>query len=369
MKTNLFLVASAALAILLASCVMETRLSGGKELTVRIAIRQEGVVSRAAGAPVADNAEVQFRDGLLLFTDNSYKITKRIEVEDNGGAYDSDRVGRGALESETTITGVPSVSTKVYFVGNPSSDVKNAAMVGTAMGSLETNVLYEMSSTGGVENVTLFGGSQLNPSDTTGESVNYTARFDIAPIVTRIEIGSITGTHTSGEAGKLTCKVTGIFINKYYSQMPVGGTVMASLVDNGTTVANYITDGTGSYISNRAGLVHDYSASGLTLNPGQVWAYNLLAPRSGGEMPSIVVRLEDVVVNNVAMNAPQYITLSTFKKGSALLTELKQGEIWEIGSITFDENDIAPAPYVKSKSVKVEIELMKWKKYPVTVEY
>ena len=370
MKTNMFFIAALSITTLLASCVKETRLPDGEDLTVRIAIKQEGVGSRAAGAPVSDKAAVQFKDGLLLFTDNGYKVTKLVEVANTGDAFANDKVGKGALEKGVVITGVPSISTKVFFIGNPSAAIKKAATVGSGLGLLIA-VFDQSSSTGGVENVSLYGESNLAPNDTTGENINYTASFRVIPIVTRLEIGSITGKHSSGDASKFTYKLTGIFINKYYHRMNVTGLISDPAVDNGTTVANYILSNTGTYKDN--GVVCDYAAAGLSLDAGKVWAYNLLAPRAGAknsEMPSIVLRLEDVKVNGTALSAPQFVTFSTFKKSDdTLIKALEQGKIWDIGNISFNENDISPAPYVKSKSVTVNVSLMAWEKYSVKVEY
>ena len=371
MKTNMFFIAALSITTLLASCVKETRLPDGEDLTVRIAIKQEGVGSRAAGAPVSDKAAVQFNDGLLLFANENNKVTKVVRVVDDGFAFANDKVGKGALEAGTVITGVPSISTQAYFIGNPPQGIKNEAVVGADFNWF-TDIEEQTSPTGGVENVTLFGGGQLDPNDKTGEMINYTASFKVIPIVTRLEIGSITGKHSSGDASKLTYKLTGIFINKYYYRMAVYGYPREPEVDNGTIGDFYLLNGPNrNYTSN--GVMFDYNAAGLSLDVGKVWAYNLLAPKSGtanSAMPSIVLRLEDVTVNGTALSAPQFVTFSTFKKSDdTLIKELEQGKIWDLGNISFNENDISPAPYVKSKSVEVKVTIMAWEKYPVKVEY
>lgn len=386
MRTNKFLTAAVTAAALLSSCVKTTEPASGDgtDRTVRITIKQQGTMTRGIGAPVEGNTAVSFTDGLLLFTDGGGKITKRVDVNATGDDihYELGRfynvVGKDKLATGAVITGVPIVSTKVHFIGNPAAAVEMAADEGGNFSALKTGFIDQYDATDqGVGKVTLYGEGTLSPDDLTGQNVNYSASFDVLPIVTRLEIGSILW-DASEASEPMTYKVTGVFINRFYTEMRVDGTIDGWLAEHGTDPDNYLPQnvnptgkyvtygGMFSYIPNGMATETDGSANG---NAAHVWAYNLLAP-TGGQTPSIVIRLDDVTVDGVALTGSQFVTYSTFKKSDGTpLSTLPQGRVWKINRLSFTEYDLFPAPYVKSKSVTVTATLLPWGTDEVTVEY
>ncbi len=375
-------------AVLLAGCNKEQN-SGTPdgERAVRITISQEGTTTRGVGNQVSDKTPVTFNDGLLLFADANDDITMVVSVTDDDAGFAGSSVGKEKLDGGVWITGVPDVSTQVFFVGNPPTGTKDAAEVGADVADLELTVSSQYDG-GGVGKVTLWGGKALGRRTGTGPdgssaagTSDFEASFDVKAVVTRLEIGAITGTHST--EGSLTYKVEGIFIDKYYDAMKANGTAITTagnLKENGAAMSMYAPGGNdggtpavnSSYTTAMSGVVYDWDTdTGLATDAatapegGKAWAYNLLAPASTGQtMPKILVRIDDVKVDGVAWPGPHFLTISKFYSDPGTnqkpITALEPGHIYTISNLKFKDTDLSPVPYASSHSAHVTVKMLPW---------
>ncbi len=381
----------AAAAILLAGCAKN---EGGDEnvRSVRVSIKQAGVTTRALGTHITDAQPVTFSSGKLLFTNNANEITKEVTVSNDSAPYSTTAVGKGTLEAGAWITGVPSSSTKVFFIGNPPGDISPAIALGAKVSDLMINVKSQYDTGGNVGNVTLWGGDDLTTARTpaTGPSGgsltanDYEATFDVVPISARLEIGEIVAKHSGG--GTLTFTLEGVFIDRYYDRMKVYGPVSASaygpladagdLKSNGSVPTMYLRDGNdggtppaaSSYTTAMQYAVYDYNSGGMTANPApQMFAYNVLA--DDASVPSIIIRVKDVNVNGTPWAGSHFLTITKLYSdpsgANTLITALEQGRVYTIPSLEFDENDLKPTPYAGDKNAYVTVTLLNWEQEDV----
>jgi len=392
MKMNFksMLIAALAMTTMLASCSKDgegANTKTGDDRAVQIKINRATAGnpgSRSIGNQVADDTPVTFTSGYLLFTDQTDIVRFVVTINAGSAAYveASKTVGVEALEATggEWITGVPGVAHKVYFLGNKPSDVAVPAAGTTNVANLVTAVSTQWKNDGSVDNVTLFGGEDITKYTGTGAQADeYEAEFDVKPIVGRFEIGAITG------VGNITdYQIDGIFIDNYYGTMNLNGNATATLEENGTGSAKYMTDGVGgSYLAALQGVVYDYAAGGLTIPDRtpvappatmEAWSYNLFAPTSASPaMPSIVIRLSNVEVNGQPWNGSWFLTIQNFYSDPGTnqvdIDKMEQGKIYVISNVAFDEDDITTEPYQKTKKVRVEVNMLNWESDEVGFDF
>jgi hypothetical protein len=398
MKTIKIFAMALASTALLASCVTEPgNAPDNDSRAVKIQINHE-TATRAVEAPVADAEVIKLNDGYLIFTNANDAVTFVIDILDSDvtaaeAKYNEEAgtVGVTALESGEWITGVPGASTKVYLIGNYSGDEPGIndnvkAIMDNVFNQSDVNDVVIQ----GVGNLVLAAADPNPTTDPDGETLDendYEAYIEVAPIVARFEIAEIAGT-PSDPAGSFTYTIEGFFWDKYYDQMYVTGAADGtSWKSNGSTVEHYLPGG-GSYLTtpeDLTGVVFDYAAAPTGIatqavtTPGtpNVWAYNLLAPKSieapaAIAMPALIVRLSNVVVNGAAWDGEFFLTIQQFYDttggGETLINQLEQGHIYEIEKIEFDETDLDQLPYVTEKNVFVTIDLMDWEHVTTGVE-
>jgi hypothetical protein len=383
---NLFVMAASA-AMMFASCAKdggENQNPNDDSRAVKVRIEYaDSDDTRGVGDPVANNTATTFTGGYLLFTDSTDEIKWVVKIESGSVAYDEEtrKVGISNLSADTgaEITGVPSSSNKVSFVGNPPAGVTPATL--TKLSAYEATVISQYSNgsagrtpQGGVANVTLFGSGALT-AVTGGEANEYEASFNVKPIAARFEIEKITGKHS--EAGKtLEYTLTGIFIDNYYDKMSWSGVIAASdLKYNGDVKTRFVLNGAGgSYVTANQNAVFD-NAPGAThavfapAGTNKVWAYNLLAPIpvTGGSkvMPSIVLKFDNIKVDGTPLNKIQYITIEKFftdQDRDTVLEELAQGNIYVLDNIEFTEQDFDEIPHEEGITVRVKVSMLKWER-------
>lgn len=385
MKMNFksMMIAALAMTTMFAACSKDEGANNnqnGDERTVQIQINR--TETRSVGAQVPNNDPVKFTSGYLLFANGADAVTMVVTINTGSATYNSTAktVGVEALEATggEWITAVPGQSAKVYFIGN--SPVTPA--VGNDVKTLSATVSSQWKSDGSVDNVTLYGGAALTKMTTgtgtgSGGAItdeDYEATFSVSPIVARFEIGAI-----SGDTDITDFQVDGIFFDNYYDAMYINGTAITTagnLKLNGSTVAKYATDGTGgSYTTAMAGSVYDYAAAGLTApTAGNAWAYNLLAPTSASPaMPALVIRLSGVEVNSVAWPGDYFLTVQNFYEDPAgtpvKITQLEQRQVYVISDLEFTADDLTTEPYLKTKNVRVKINMLTWESNEVGYDF
>lgn len=387
MKMNFksMMIAALAMTTMFAACSKDEggKIESGKDRTVQIKLNRTGNGTRSVGTQVADGEDVVFTSGYLLFANSASLITKVVTIATGGGSYNdvAGTVGIDALEATggQWITGVPGQTNDVYFLGNAPTGVTPA--VGNDVTTFKATVSSQWKSDGSVDNVTLWGGEALSKMTTgtgtgTGGAItdeDYEAEFDVAPIVARFEICEIIG-----DSEITDFQIDGIFIDNYYDGMFIDGVAIpGDLKLNGSTVAKYATDGAGgSYTTAMAGVVYDYAASGGLTAPaaGSAWSYNLLAPTSTSPaMAAIVIRLSGIEVNGTAWTGDYFLTIQNFYSDAGTnlvpITALEQGQIYVIPSIEFSSSDLTTEPYMKTKNVRVEINMLTWESNPIGFDF
>ena len=387
---NKFFAAAMAATALFASCAKENSGNGetnGEKQAVKISISREAT-TRAIGEITANDPEVVFNDGYVLFSNTAGVISKVVEVENTAAVYDgTSSVGVDALDTEkgggAWITDVPKTANTVHFVGN-MANASIVPAVGQSIASIIATVDKQYKADGSVDNVMLYGSAAMIPA-TVGQggaaatADEYeTATFQVSPIAARFELGEIVNAandddpNSNGDVYYVkSFDLVGIFVDNYYQSMTINGTTNAVAVYNGRVPAEYIAD-----YATPAGVVFDFNATGLTIPTTGVeaWTYNLLAPKALGTgsteaavaMPAIVIKLDNVVVTNGTVDTPlneQYLTIKNFynkESSNALITNLVQGKIYWIETISFTAEDLTDEPYMTLMDCRVEIELMDW---------
>ncbi|MFV0538175.1 MAG: hypothetical protein ACK5M3_12505 [Dysgonomonas sp.] len=178
-------------------------------------------------------------------------------------------------------------------------------------------------------------------------------------------------------------RVDGIFIDNYYYQAAVDGTVVIGNLINNISDATLFLDNSSVYTTARKTFVYDYFSSGITASSkiaaptgdeSYVWGYNLFAnTASSGSfaIPRIVIRLSEITTSDLSTyNGTQFITVKGLKEGSTSLTSIDAGKVYNIGAgaLTFDESDLTPAPNMSAIDVTVIVTLAEWEVVSVTPE-
>ena len=312
-----------------------------------------GLETKALGDAVG-TTPIVFTDGFLFFADGSGVITKRSVIGASGDMTVTE------LKAGKAITGVPTSSTQVFVVGNiPAGLTVPAAGNISYVKDLVITVASQADGAAKVDKVTLYGAGAVSGTSAT---------LAVKPIASRVEVARITGGGTIQ-----TYKVAGVFINNYYPNSKLDGTISASgaLVNNANTVANYV-GGAGQYPSTLP--LYDYNAgglptmSGLICAPaGKVWAYNVMAPSDAAAVaPRVIIRLTDVVLNNgYAYTADQFLTVKLYN-GATLIPKLDAGKAYNIANIAFTEANLTGEPETATISVTVTITMTDWTTVTVT---
>lgn len=363
----------------LSACVTETILDDANRgadseiiksdlKNVSLKIANKAPATRSEGGSVAMSETVRFNSGWLLFVSAQHNVTKVMEITKTGASVPEDsRVDISLLiqPDGVDISDVPGHSQSVYVVGNLPAEFA-APTVGASLTELKQR-LIDFSSQGDINNVTLFGGDLIRT-----ESSRLLARFALAPIVARIEIGKISSTHSSDI---VSFKLDGIFINNYYEQITLAGNAPAAAKKN-TATSGYV-GGSAAYPAKYEGILFDYKSApdqslGSASEPnayvpqtGSAWTYNLLAPQTTAQpaltAPHIVIAISDIQTNKGASyNDTWYLTITNLVYNKQKIAGLEPGKVYSIRHINFSHTNIQPEPEMETMAVDVEVSLVEW---------
>jgi hypothetical protein len=347
----------------------------GEVKSVRLKLSGKLPSTRAESGSVVTGTSVAFNGGFLLFASEQYNITKVMAITLNPNTLTDTEVDITSLIDGADIQNVPGHSKYAYVLGNVPAEI-SAPQVGESLSALKDKAVL-CASQSNISGVVLFGGEEI-----TLVNALYEAKFDLAPVVSRIEIGKIEA-DASGDIKSF--EVDGIFINNYYGEISLGGKVTSAAVKHAQT-SDFVYPGSPVYTSGLKGILFDYredATAGLGVTPdsmsyttsvsGNVWAYNLLAPRipeSGGSFatPHIVVRLNNIQTKSgIAYKDPWYLTVSGLKVGSNKVARLEPGKIYSIRNIKFLHSNIQPEPEMKTMDVSVDVTLVEWEVFDTDV--
>jgi hypothetical protein len=368
-------VVAAFMACGLTACVNESLdnrgLVSASDGTVNLIFAEEGF-TRALESAVADETSVTLTGGYALFvnTDNGLivKVTKLIT-----GDPETADVTAGTqvkIAASVTVNKVSANADEVYIIGNlPSGVLSTAPTVGTTIASVIATSIT-IASQADETAVTLYGKAGI----TQGESNTATATVALNAIDSRIEIAKISysGTHLTG------WKVDGIFLDRYYPTMGLGGTADASLftqtvADNSAADLKY-TNNVSPYLTAAAGVLYDWnddpiaaanSPLAVTPEESKVWAYNVLTPasNSAANNPRIIIRLSALTAADGGAydGETRYLTVKKFLDSSTgAEVTFTQGKVYKIADLSFADDNFAPVPNQSSVTVAVTVTPMKW---------
>jgi hypothetical protein len=328
--------------------------------------------TRSAGNSVASSQTVTFNGGWLLFVSEQNNVTKVMEITTtNTGAISDSQVEIALLTQAqgVEIPDVPGHSRSVYVIGNlPAGAGIVEPAVGVSLTALKQN-LIGVSTQRDINNVTLFGGDAIKV-----ESAKNVARFELKPLVARIEIAKISSTNNSDIT---SFKLEGIFINSYYDTVMLNGNAPADVIKN-TEVAGFAR-GSAAYPAAYDGILYDYrSAQGQSLGTASApnihvpsasqsaWVYNLLAPVACAQpntlaAPHIVIAVSDIQTQNgTEYKDTWYLTVTSLVHQGSKITRLEPGKVYSIKDINFSHTNVQPEPEMKTMEVEVEVTLVEW---------
>ncbi|WP_295939145.1 hypothetical protein [uncultured Alistipes sp.] len=363
MKAKFLAIAAIAAVISMTACSKEDgagKVDVNALKNVMVTVQGEALEGRAVGDKKASGT-VALTNGQIVFTNGSDAVTHVIDIIAGTTDYSKDdaTVGQEKLKTGAAFTELNPTTQKVYLIGNYSGTIAENVDLKT----LNITQVSQYKADGSIDNVAIVGGDALQ---LVSEN-NYSATFTAKPVIGRMEIEKIT---PGGDIE--SCKITGIFINRYYDQMSLYGAVETSnLINNSYTAAWYAKAGGGSYVAANEFAIYDYDTAGLdkTLASGKAYAYNCLAlPGDDGAMVSIVIRISDIKLTGGKQfedGTDRFLSIQNFYKNPGAsqtkITSLERGNIYTIPNVSFTQTDITTQPEMKSINATVIATVMDWK--------
>jgi hypothetical protein len=239
---------------------------------------------------------------------------------------------------------------------------------------------------GGVDNVTLYSGE--TPITASGKT--RAASVSIGAIGARIELGAIGFNNAGANAGKVTgFQIDGIFINNYYPEIAVMGEastpVIAHMPANANAAIKAFAEGSAEYPANIKSILYEYNlAAGLGEDDGtgirftseaapstNVWAYNMLAPKTWDgsnvtmlEVPNVIVRMSAFQVDpSIKLDGQTcFISVKGFRDKATgnVISYLEPGKVYKIAELLFDVDDLKASPVPTLINVDVDVTLLPW---------
>lgn len=329
-----------------------------------------------AEVPVQGAAPVVFSSGTLYFTDAAGDILDYYTI--STAATSTSNINITTLTgSGETIQNLPGETKDVYVVGNTTGLPTSGNI------SVVKNKLLQVYSQATISNVHLYGTGTLPATPTTpavpGVSNDlYSVSLTLAPTVARLELTDITAT------GEITgFEVAGIFVDSYYSQAAMDGTVDAgNMIINGTNAPAFDNE-TAEYNVALKGPIYDWYTPALVAvsnvvapATGTVWGYNVFAAAGsagGSTVPRIIIRLKNITAtpaSGITFPGDQFLTIRGLKSAGTALAAINAGEVYNIGAgvFTFDETNLTSVPNMALIDVIVNVTTANWVPVAVTPE-
>lgn len=307
MKITAILATTLVAMLALTSCSKDNDVPKDETKTFFIKIGKTGEMTRAEGADMSEQV-VSFTDGYLIFTTGD-RIGRVIKIV--AGTPGEKEVTVGALESGVEIKEIPASTTKVYLYGNLGTTVSDAiAAVDEGDSMDDVNVLVWIlddiqNAENSVDDVPVYGDGNVAPG--TINPGRLEASFDVRPIASRLQIGSISCTDPLVNEMVLR----GIYINGFYHSMNADGTFTPGyLVDNGIDKTKYPIGGYTDYERMSDAIAsHDIKGGAATPSTeGEFWAYNFFP----GLMPHIVLHFSSVTLDGGTILADKYASVAKY---------------------------------------------------------
>ena len=328
-----------------------------------------------AEGPVQGAAPVVFSSGTLYFTDAAGDILGYYTI--STAATSTTNINITTLTGTgETIQNLPGETKDVYVVGNTTGLPTSGNI------SVVKSKLLQVYSQATITNVHLYGTGTLPATPTTpavpGVSNDlYSVSLILSPTVARLELTDITAT------GEITgFEVAGIFVDSYYSQAAMDGTVdAANMIINGTNAPAFDNE-TSEYNVALKGPIYDWYSPALAAvtnvaipaTASSVWGYNIFAAAGsagGSTVPRIIIRLKNItatVSSGITFPGDQFLTIRGLKSAGTALAAINAGEVYNIGAgvFTFDETNLTSVPNMALIDVIVNVTTANWVPVAVT---
>ena len=353
------------------SCSTETDIieenDGGKDVTLTISTspltKSLDVNQLTKAAPIDKDKEL-----IVYFMDGTPKTVASYKLTDTQ-----------ITAIQTSGTGVkftnldPSV-VYVYVVANVPSTTLPATAPGTTLDAVNGTVMniYDQQKPNAESVVLANTDKTVIPTvpspggNASNGNAQFTATVVLTPIVSRIQIASITndGTLTS-------FNLAGIYIDNFYKNMSIGGALTNPIkaLAGESAKFNLSVEGAATpYITN--GQLFDEvisSATPLELAPsGKVYGYQFF-PTKGtpvtdiSKVPYIILKLTNVVgTTRTFPNSAYYVAVKAYKDGSTSFASFEPGKIYTIANIPVSENNLVTDPTQNLINVTVNVTIAPW---------
>lgn len=244
-----------------------------------------------------------------------------------------------ATAPETTLTAINATVQNIY--DQQTADAKSVVLANTS------------------KTVVSIGSST---ETATNGNAKYNASIELTPIVSRIQIASITK-----DASITSFNLAGIYIDNFYQNMSIGGALTSIIKATAGNVADFKLSAEGSVTPYKInGQLFDEIVSPettLSLAPsGKVYGYQIF-PVAGGlsTVPYIILKLTNVVgTTRTFPNDAYYIAVKAYKDGATSFTSFDPGKIYTIASIPVSENNIVTDPTQNLINVTVNVTIAPW---------
>nr|WP_321521668.1 hypothetical protein [uncultured Macellibacteroides sp.] len=360
----------ALVAVFLVSCSTETDIieenDGGKDVTLTISTNP--LTKSLDDTQVGKKAPIDAGKEMIVYFMDEFSNTV--------ASYILTDTQITAIQTGTGVkfTNLDPSVVNVYVVANVPTAPATAP--GTVLAAINATVMniYDQQTTDAASVVlantskTVVGLTDLNTTASNGNK-NYEADITLTPIVSRIQIASITndGTITS-------FNLAGIYIDNFYQKMTIDGTLSSLIKATAGQVAKFnlsTTPAATPYIKNGE-LFDEVVSPDLTLDlapSGKVYGYQFF-PTKGtpvtdiSEVPYIILKLTNVVgkTRNFDNTKAYYVAVKAFKTTATAtaITEFFPGQIYTIASIPVSENNIVTDPTQSLINVTVNVTIKEW---------
>lgn len=344
-----------------------------------------GPTTYAEGASKVAGA-VNFKNGDLYFVTAAGAIMKHYTITDADTDIANTVPGKNIKMSDIvkpnlgegiSISGLPGNITQVYIVGNYTTTATTTVPALNTSGSIKgiNKHVLKVENQGAFDLVNLYGTAPLVQKNDGVAGIDFTASVELKPTVSRIEL-----TELKGDMNIVSFEVEGVFVDNYYSEGNVDGTVVGGSIkdwkDASSSANGVFSNNTeGFYPDVLKPTIYDWYTTPFastideadekpSTKPAGVWGYNLFA--QGGTVsavPRIVIRLKNVKAKpetGVTFSDPQFLTIKGFTNGSTAVTKLEPGHIYKIDPVVFHGVDLGTVPNMKPINVNVNITLANW---------
>jgi hypothetical protein len=382
MKKRFFNITSAAallLAVGLTGCSREN--AKDENAPRNVLLKLELTSTRAVADPIAANTQTPMSGGYVIFSSANGTITKKLEI--NYTAYDSDASPTTVTITQLTQTNGISIvdispsTTEVHVFSNLPTAANGTIGSASTLAACKEAVLTPAdlyNSAGNVSAVPLYGVGSVEDDPNSAVLKDMCAAVPVYPVAGRIEIAEI-----SCDATITTFQVLDVFVNYYYEEMHIDGTIVPSTVPQnlGSDGTLYVYASTGQAYYNKPELhdvVNGAAGTSTTFGGGKVLAYNLLANNVANNanplFPHIIIKMK-VTPQATGTEVTKYLTVTNVvdagvTQDATNYLPFQKAKVYGIENIVFGATDLFDDPEPGVINLRVKVTVQSW--LPVAVD-